>query len=65
MTIHELSESDHLLKPAEVCHLLGVSSSTLSRWRQSGEGPPCVWLSEGCPRYRPSALIDWLERRAG
>lgn len=60
----DLVEADHLLKSAEVCQLLNVSRSTLSRWRQAGEGPRCVWLSAGCPRYRPTDLIDWLKRRA-
>lgn len=63
--IDDLVGSDHLLRSAEVCQLLNVSNSTLSRWRQSGEGPRCVWLSAGCPRYRPSDLIAWLKRRAG
>lgn len=62
-SIDDLNESDHLLKTAEVCQLLNVSNSTLSRWRQTGAGPRCVWLSEGCPRYRPSDLLDWLKLR--
>lgn len=62
-SIEDLIESDCLLKSAEVCHVLNVSNSTLSRWRHAGEGPRCVWLSAGCPRYRPADLIDWLTRR--
>ena len=62
--VDDVIGADHLLTPAEVATVLSVSKSTLTRWRQSGTGPPCVWLSEGLPRYRALDLAKWLERRA-
>lgn len=42
---------------------LGIvrSESTLSRWRRSGEGPPCLKLTKGKHLYAVTDLIRWLE----
>lgn len=55
---------DELLTSTEVAVWLKVSRSSLCRWRQEGRGPRVVWLSGGCPRYRRSDVIAWLDRIA-
>lgn len=60
-----MSESGRLLKPSEVSEWLAVSKSTLVRWRRSGQGPRCLWLAQGCPRYRTADIEKWLEGRSG
>lgn len=54
-----------LLTTAQVAEALGVDSSTLSRWRSRGVGPPRVyWLGKASPRYRLQDVLEWLERNA-
>ena len=53
-----------MLRSSEVAELLGVTPSTLSRWRSLGVGPRVYWLSKSCPRYREDDVRDWLERVA-
>ena len=53
-----------MLKSSEVAELLGVTPSTLSRWRSLGVGPRVYWLSKSCPRYREDDVRDWLDRVA-
>lgn len=55
---------DALLKSEAVAIWLAVSKSTLVRWRQSGLGPPVVWLSDDLPRYRMSDVQRWLDSKA-
>lgn len=50
------------LTTGEVASWLRVSSSTLCRWRQSGDGPRATWLSPGCPRYRREDVEAWLKK---
>lgn len=49
-----------LLTSSEVAALLHVSTSTLTRWRQRGEGPPWLQLG-GLPRYSSSDVSSWLD----
>lgn len=53
-----------LLTSNEVAEWVQVSRATVSRWRQEGQGPRVVWLSPGCPRYRPADVERWLEQVA-
>ncbi|MGI8592550.1 MAG: helix-turn-helix transcriptional regulator, partial [Nakamurella sp.] len=52
-----------LLRPSAVAGMLGVSKSTLHRMSRSGEGPPVVWVSEGCPRYDPEDVERFIASR--
>jgi len=53
-----------LLTSTTVAKALGVTPSTLSRWRAEGKGPRVYWLGEASPRYREDDVIEWLERMA-
>lgn len=53
-----------MLRSGEVADLLGVTPSTLCRWRSLGIGPRVYWLSKSCPRYREDDVRHWLERVA-
>ena len=50
-----------LLTSSEVAKILRVDRSTLSRWRSQGNGPRVIWLGTGCPRYRHSDVLAWLD----
>ena len=54
----------HLLSPAEVSKILGVTRSTLCRLRQEGKGPRFVWVTDHTPRYREDELLAYIEERA-
>jgi predicted DNA-binding transcriptional regulator AlpA len=51
-----------MLTSTEVAEGLGVSPSTLSRWRARGVGPRVYWLGRACPRYCEQDVLEWLER---
>lgn len=53
--------SSPLLTPEEAAQALGVSSSTLSRMRSSGQGPAYTKPSPGKVRYQRDDLTGWLE----
>ena len=55
-----------VLKPAQVCEILGVARITLDRWRAAGEGPPCFRIGtgpNGHVRYRRDRLLAWIEEQ--
>lgn len=51
-----------LVSGAEMCRQLGVSRSTLHRFRQ--QGAPAVPVGDVF-RYRPDRMFAWLETRKG
>jgi predicted DNA-binding transcriptional regulator AlpA len=53
-----------MLTSGEVAERLGVSTSTLCRWRAQGIGPRVYWLGKASPRYRETDILEWLERNA-
>ena len=53
-----------MLRSGQVAELLGVSTSTLCRWRAQGIGPRVYWLGKASPRYREADVLEWLERNA-
>jgi predicted DNA-binding transcriptional regulator AlpA len=53
-----------MLTSAQVAETLGVSPSTLCRWRAQGVGPRVYWLGKASPRYREDDILEWLERNA-
>ena len=52
-----------LLKIAEVCELLKVSTWTLAGWRKSGFGPPFLRLKGTDIRYSSDKLQKWCDER--
>ena len=52
------------LTSEELAAWLRVSPSTLCRWRKTGQGPRCTWLSSTCPRYLRADVEAWLRRAA-
>lgn len=42
-------------------YLLGISVTTLKRWRKSGVGPPFVKMEKRLVRYSISELRDWAK----
>ena len=52
------------LTTAELAKVTKVDPSTLSRWRQRGEGPRVTWLSSTCPRYLWADVAAWLKESA-
>ncbi|MGO4957389.1 helix-turn-helix transcriptional regulator [Luteococcus sp. Sow4_B9] len=55
--------SDYLTSE-ELAAWIRVSPSTLCRWRKTGQGPRCTWLSPTCPRYLRADVEAWLRRAA-
>jgi predicted DNA-binding transcriptional regulator AlpA len=52
--------SSTLLRPHEAAKLLGVSSSTLAKWRCQGNGPGFVKVGPRCVAYSISALDQFI-----
>jgi DNA-binding transcriptional MerR regulator len=50
-----------MLTTGQVAKRLGVSASTLCRWRMTGLGPRVYWLGPTTPRYREVDVLAWLE----
>ena len=53
---------ERLLRVPEVVKLVGVTWSTLRRWRKIGYGPPYLRLpgERGAIRYPKSKLVEWM-----
>lgn len=58
-----MSNSEDLMKPADVADMLGVPVGTLYQWRYRSEGPPSMKVGRHV-RYRRSAVEDWLDKLA-
>lgn len=57
--------TDRPLTPGHVARLLGVTTETLRRWRDAGEGPPWLALAGRTVRYPAGALNAWRAARGG
>lgn len=53
---------DDLLSTKQAAHLLGISASTLHRWRCQGYGPAHVRVGKKLVRYIRRTLLDWIRR---
>ena len=62
MERHQYRDEDHLSR-VELAKVLHLSTKTLDRYRQGGEGPPFVTLPGGRIRYRWGDVRRWLEAR--
>lgn len=54
--------SDRLLTTREVAAYLQVSAATLCRLRQTGEGPPVIWVTARTPRYSETQVRAWVSQ---
>ncbi len=52
-----------VMRVKEAADYLGLSASTLNKWRVTGKGPKFVKLGR-VVAYRLSDLHEWLERQA-
>lgn len=52
-----------LIPAADVPELLGVTETTLARWRVEGRGPKAYKVGRNV-RYQPSDVTECLEARA-
>ncbi|MEM0961677.1 MAG: helix-turn-helix domain-containing protein [Bacteroidota bacterium] len=48
------------LSPEDAAEHVGVSTTTLARWRSAGEGPPYTKPTGTLVRYRRDELDDWM-----
>ena len=52
-----------IMRPKEVCRAIGVSRSTLERWRRNGVFPPPQQLGPQVVGWRTAAVEKWLSER--
>lgn len=55
-------EDDKMLTEREVAEMLGVTQTTLQRWRRDGGGPPWHKLQR-LIRYRLSEVEKYIDER--
>lgn len=53
----------NVMRVAEAARLLGLSASTLNKFRLSGLGPPFIRLGSRAVGYRLSDIEIWLDAR--
>ena len=59
-----MNSSLRKMRPPEAAHYLGISESSLAKWRCSGTGPPYMKLGERVVVYDQSQLDSWLQSRS-
>lgn len=60
-----MAASDVWLSVEEVCDLLGISVSTLEKWRLRRVAPPMKRLPNGRLRVRRGVLDTWMDALDG
>ena len=55
--------NEYRLRSKEAAAYLGISPSTLAKWRMRGEGPPFERCGPRLVVYRLEAIRAWLEER--
>lgn len=55
--------SPALLRPSQAAAYLGISPSTLAKFRLTGDGPPFIKLGSKCVAYRREDIETWLDTR--
>ena len=58
-----MQSSDRYLKVNEVATMLGVSRSTVWRWRKVGFLPAAYKINERMIRWREEDNKEWMEQR--
>ena len=62
--ISSTERSLQILRPAEVCELLGgIHRATLWRWCESGRFPQPIVLSRSVIGWRARVVDEWLDSR--
>ena len=52
------------MRPPEAAHYVGISESTLAKWRCQGIGPPFMKFGERVVAYDQSELDSWMRSRS-
>lgn len=52
-----------IILPTDLAHMLGVSLSTLERWRCQGGGPAFLKIGRRRVGYRTGAVRRWLAQQ--
>lgn len=60
LTDKEIPQVGHYTQ-AEVAEILAVTPDTLTRWKKSGDGPPCIAVGTHITRYPIRAFHEWLK----
>lgn len=58
-----MNEAPALLDTTEAAKYLGLSVSTLNKWRLIGEGPAWRKVGPVCVRYSTDDITAWLDSR--
>lgn len=59
-----MNNSAKKMRPPEAAHYLGISESTLAKWRCKGAGPAFMKLGERVVAYDQSELDAWMRSRS-
>ena len=52
-----------ILRPREAAKMIGVTRSTLSRWRDDGKFPDPIRLGPGAIGWRDTTVEEWITDR--
>lgn len=58
-----MKSTDRYLKVTEVAEMLGVSRSTIWRWRKVGFLPTAYKINDRMIRWKEDDIKDWVEMR--
>lgn len=58
-----MDEERRRLRPEEAARYIGVSVSTLAKFRMSGEGPAYIKVGQRVVLYDTAEIEDWLASR--
>jgi predicted DNA-binding transcriptional regulator AlpA len=63
MTVRAICQADYdpIIRPAKVARILGISKSTLWRWRRKPGFPAAVRLGETMVGWRHSEIQAWID----
>lgn len=55
--------NNRIIRPKELCEILGVSRTTLWRMQQRGELPKCIRISAGVVGWIETDIDDWIKAK--
>ena len=56
--------TDRILRPRDVCRVIGLSRTTLWRWQRAGDFPRPVRLGRNSIGWRASTVQEWIDARS-